>query len=295
MWTCDIIPWVSWWTIAFITGIYDRLIDALYNFNYSTLKLLFQWKIKKIRKKIDGNFLVLLFSGIFVAIISLAQALQRWLAHYPKFIWAFFFGLILASAFLMKKEIKKYSISILILFLLWWIIGFFLSNLEPVDLGAANSTMLFSGAIAIIAMILPWISGSYILLILWQYTALLAYVTSFTKWEISSLIPIWCFMIWAVIGLLLFSKVLHRIKKNYHNQMVAILIGIMLGSLNKLRPRKEAITTTLDRHWQEVVLTTKNLLPTIDTNFFLITLSCVLWISIVLWINFLSSHFFSKK
>ncbi len=290
MGTCDIIPWVSGGTIAFITGIYDRLIDALHSFNISTLNLLFQGKYKQARKNIDWNFLITLFGGIGIAILSLSHVLSYGLEQYPQQIWAFFFWLILASAYLMKKYIKKRNFWIVLLILVGIIIGYLVSDLQPIDIGTANITMLISWAIAIIAMILPWISGSYILLILWQYAILLKYITHLTHWDTSWIFPIVYFMIGAILGLLSFSKLLHRIKNNYHDQMVAILIWIMLGSLNKLRPWKETIQTYIDRHWQAKALITKNLIPTINQDFWIL-LAIMIWGSVIV----LSIEYLAKK
>lgn len=286
MWICDIIPWISGWTIAFITWIYDRLIDALHGCNFKAIKLLFTGEFKQLWKQIDGTFLVLLFWGILLAILLLSNLLQIWLEQHPQHIWSFFFWLILASAYLMKKHIKKRNIALIILWILWLAIGYVLSNLHPINIWTANSTMFISWAIAIIAMILPGISGSYILLILGQYSVLLWYITSITHWNTIWIVPIICFMIGAVIGLVLFSKLLHRIKSKYHDQMVIILIGIMLGSLNKLRPWKTVLETYMDSNWTVKPLTTQNFLPQINTNFWILIGLLLTWIIIVIGIEF---------
>ncbi|PID35050.1 MAG: DUF368 domain-containing protein [candidate division SR1 bacterium] len=290
MGTCDIIPGVSGGTIAFITGIYDRLIDALHSFNLTNLKLLFQGNSKQARKNIDGRFLVMLFGGIGIAILSLSRILSYGLEQYPQHIWAFFFGLILASAYLMRKYIKQRNFLIILLLILGLLTGYVLSNLQPIAIGTANITMFISGAIAIIAMILPGISGSYILLILGQYSILLGYITNLTHGDTTGIIPILHFIVGAILGLLAFSKLLHRVKNNYHDQMVGLLIGIMLGSLNKLRPWKATIQTYIDRHGQEKALITKNLIPTINQDFWILLAIMIGGIAIVLGIEY-----FAKK
>lgn len=261
MGTCDVIPGVSGGTIAFITGIYDELIDSLNAFNLMTLKLLLQGKIAQVWKRIHGNFLLSVFGGIFVAIFSLAKLIHYLLEIYPVFVWAFFFGLILASVLILRKTLKKYRYIYVLFLIIWIAIGYYLTSLPVFNLGSGNLTMFGSGAIAIIAMILPGISGSYILLILGQYQEVLGNVVSFVWGNWWALIPLVIFMLGAIVWLLGFAKILHWVKSNRHDQMVVVLIWFIIWSLNKIWPWKETLETFTDRHGEIVPLVQKNVLP----------------------------------
>ncbi len=288
MWACDVVPWVSGGTIAFVTGIYDELIDALHGFNIETIKLLFKWKIKQVWKNIHGNFLVSVFGGIFVAILTLAKLISYLLETYPVLIRAFFFGLIVASAIILRKSIKKYKIRYLLLLVVWTVIGFLVTWLPVMNLWSGNLTMFVSGAIAIIAMILPGISGSYILVILWQYQEVLWNIVSLTGGDIKALLPIIIFMWWAVVWLLSFAKLLHWIKSIRHDQMVVVLIWFMLWSLNKVRPWKETVETFVDRHGEIQPLVQNNILPVFSTEVVTAISILLLGFVVVLWLDYLA-------
>ena len=290
MWTCDVIPWVSGWTIAFITWIYDELIDSLYAFNGKTLKLFLQWKIKKVWKEINGNFLVLVFGGIFVAIFTLAKLISYLLITYPSFVWAFFFGLILASAIILRKSIKKFKIIYFLFLIVGTLVWYYLTSLPVFNLGSGNLTMFASGAIAIIAMILPGVSGSYILLILWQYQEVLWNVVAIVDWNLNAIIPILIFIGWAVVGLISFAKLLHWIKSRWHDQMVIVLIWFILWSLNKIWPWKETVSTFLDRHGEMQPLIQKNILPLWSNDVLFAILISLSGFLIVLLIDFLAKR-----
>lgn len=276
MWACDVVPWVSGGTIAFITGIYDELIDALHWFNLETVKLLFKWKIKSFWKNIHWNFLLSVFWGIFVAILTLAKLINYLLETYPVLIRAFFFGLIVASAIILRKSIKKYKMRYILLLLIWIVVGFIVTWLPVMNLWSGSLTMFVSGAIAIVAMILPWISGSYILVILWQYQEILGHVVSLTGWNLKAILPIIIFMVWAVVWLLSFAKLLHWIKSRWHDQMVIVLIWFMLWSLNKVRPWKETVETFVDRHGEIHPLVQNNIMP-VFSNEVISAISIALW------------------
>ncbi|MCK9466872.1 MAG: DUF368 domain-containing protein [Candidatus Absconditabacterales bacterium] len=293
MGTCDVIPGVSGGTIAFITGIYDDLIDALYAFNKKTLKLLLKGKIKEAWKAINGNFLVLLFGGIFVAIFTFAKLINYLLFTYPSFVWAFFFGLILASAIILRKSLKKKKTIYLLFLLIGLIVGYYLVSLPAINLGTGLLTMFFSGFIAIIAMILPGISGSYILVILGQYQEVLSKVVAIVEGNFQAIIPLLIFIVGAVIGILSFAKLLHWIKSKWHDQMVVVLIGFILGSLNKIWPWKKTISTFIDRHGETQALVEKNILPARSNEVLLTTIIFIIGFGIVLLIDYLARK--SKK
>ncbi len=262
MWTCDVIPWVSWWTIAFITWIYDKLIDSLYWFNLSTLKLVFKWKFKEARNAVNWSFLLTLFVWILVAVLTFAKLISFLLVNHPSYVWAFFFGLVLSSVVILIKSLKSWF---KVIYLLWLIIGvviwFMLTSLPVVNLWTSNLIIFGSWAIAIMAMILPWISGSYILLILGQYQNILQYVVDLTSRDWSAIIPLLIFILWCLIWLILFAKLLHRVKRKWHNQMVLVLTWFIIWSLQKIWPWKETVQTYLDSHGVEQPLVQTNIIP----------------------------------
>ena len=290
MWTCDVIPWVSGWTIAFITGIYDELIDALYGFNIQTVKLLFQWKIKAVWQSIHGNFLISVFGGIFVAILTLSKLISYLLEAYPVLIRAFFFGLIVASAIILRKSIKKYKMRYLVLLVVGVVVWFLITGLPVMNLWSGNLTMFVSWAIAIIAMILPGISGSYILVILWQYQEVLWNIVSLTGGDFKAILPIVIFMVGAVVWLLSFAKLLHWIKSRRHDQMVIVLIWFMLWSLNKVWPWKETLETFVDRHGEIQPLVQNNVIPAFSSQVSTAIAIAIWWVIVVLWIEILAKN-----
>lgn len=275
MWACDVIPWVSGGTIAFITGIYDELLDALHSINFKTFKLLFTFKFAKFWKAIHGNFLLTLFGWIIVAILSLVKLIHWLLMMYPEHVWAFFFGLILASAFILRKQIKKWKHYFWILLVIWIVVWFFLTSISVLAYGDSQWAVLWAWAIAIIAMILPGISGSYILLIIWQYKNILWTIVDVVDqvklllswWDTnmalfySSLGKLWLFIVGAVVWLILFAKLLHWIKAKWHDQMVVVLTGFMIGSLNKVWPWKKTVEVWIDRHGEKQPLVQQHILP----------------------------------
>lgn len=266
MGACDVVPWVSGWTIAFITGIYDELLDALHGFNVNTLSLVFTWDIRGAWRAIHGKFLLSLFLWIIVAIGTLATVITYLLETYPSFVWAFFTGLILASVVVLWWMIhyKKY------IYILWlilgWVIGFAVTSLPHLSLGDGTWSLFVAGSVAIIAMLLPWISGSYLLLIMGKYSDVLWLVvdsvTALRAWDFLAIpyVPLLVFVAWIVLWLLVFSRILWWIKEHYHDQMVVVLMWFMLGALKAIRPRKETVETYVDRHGVEQPLIQQNVL-----------------------------------
>lgn len=289
MGSCDVIPGVSGWTIAFITWIYDKLIDSLYGFNLDTLKLVFKWKIKEAWKAVNGWFLVALFLWILVAILTLAKLISFLLANYPSYVWAFFFGLVISSVIILIKSLKNWFKRLYLLWLVVWIaIWLILTSLPIFNLWGWKLTLFVSWAIAIMAMILPWISGSYILLILWQYQNVLGYVVDLTSHDWSAIVPLIIFVLWCVVWLILFSKLLHYVKERWHDQMVIVLTWFIIGSLNKIWPWKETVETYFDSHWVEQPLVQTNILPSWSTDILWCVLLAVAWFMVVWLIDYIS-------
>lgn len=289
MWTCDVIPWVSGWTIAFITWIYDKLIDSLYGFNLKTLKLVFKGKIKEARNAINWWFLLALFLWILVAVFTFAKLISFLLSNYPSYVWAFFFGLVISSVIILTKSLKNwFKWSYLLWLLVWIVIWLVLTSLPVMNLWNWNLTLFVSWAIAIVAMILPWISGSYILLILGQYQNVLGYVVELTSHNWSAIIPLVIFILWCVVWLILFAKLLHRVKEKWHDQMVIVLTWFIIGSLQKIWPWKETIETYLDSHGVEQPLVQNNVLPSWSMNVVWCVLLAIVWFIVVWLIDYIS-------
>ncbi|WP_372947101.1 DUF368 domain-containing protein [Mariniphaga sp.] len=255
MGAADVVPGVSGGTIAFITGIYEELIDSIKSINLNALKLFFSFKLAAFWKAINGNFLVSVLLGIGISIFSLAKGLEYLLHHYPILVWSFFFGLIVASAIYIARTIKKWDAGTVIAGFLGIVVAYFITVISPAE---ANTTWLFifiSGSIAICAMILPGISGSFILVLLGMYKFILSAVSDLN-------IPVLLvFIAGAAIGIIAFSNLLSWLLKNFHNITIAVLSGFMVGSLNKIWPWKEVTETFVDRHGEILPLVEKNILP----------------------------------
>lgn len=229
MGAADVIPGVSGGTIAFLTGIYQELIDSIRSIDLKALKLLFTGKIGKFWKRINGNFLVAVLLGILVSFFSLAKLMTYLMVHHPIPLWAFFFGLIISSAFLILKDIK-FSATGIISLICGLSIGVAICLLSPAETPDSWWFIFLCGAIAICAMILPGISGSFILLLLGKYQYMLGALTAL------DFPTILLFAAGALLGIIAFSHLLSWLLNNYYNIAIALLSGIMLGSLVKVWP-----------------------------------------------------------
>jgi putative membrane protein len=238
-----VVPGVSGGTIAFISGIYEELLASISNVNFQLLKTLKTAGIKAAWKQVNGSFLLALFIGVFVSILSLAKTIKWLLENEPVLLWSFFFGLVLASIMYIGKQIETWNVQIIILFVLGISFGYAVTVMPPTNVGEINYLFLvFAGAIASCAMILPGISGSYILLLLGVYPIVMTAITT-KDYKIIGAIALG-----VIIGLLSFARLLKWLFSNYKNQMLIVLTGLMLGSLNKVWPWKEAISSYIDRH-----------------------------------------------
>ena len=236
MGAADAVPGVSGGTIAFISGIYEELINTISNVNFSLLKTLFNDGFKTFWKKLNGAFILALLSGIIVSFISFMKLAKYLLEHHPILIWSFFFGLIIASIYFVAKQITKWNFKTISFLIIGIAIAFYVSKL-PLLTTTENPWFLFiAGAIAICAMILPGISGSFILIILGAYKPL---SDAINDTDIKKLI---IFIAGAFIGLLSFSHVLKWLFKHYHNITLAVLTGFIFGSLNTVWPWKNTLT-----------------------------------------------------
>ncbi|MEX0988270.1 MAG: DUF368 domain-containing protein [Bacteroidales bacterium] len=254
MGAADVVPGVSGGTIAFITGIYEELIHSIKSIDMGAVKLFFSGNWGSFWKHINGNFLLAVFAGIAVAVISLAKILEHLLESQPVLIWSFFFGLILVSSFVVAKRIKVWDYARLMVLVSGIAAAFYITSITPAETSNAFWFVLLSGVLASCAMILPGISGSFILLLLGKYEFALNAVNEV---DIISLLLLGT---GAVIGLLSLSRVLSWLFRKFHDITVALLAGFMIGSLNKIWPWKETIRTVV-MEGVEKPLMQKNILP----------------------------------
>ncbi|WP_418983816.1 DUF368 domain-containing protein [Alistipes sp.] len=251
----DVVPGVSGGTIAFISGIYEELIDSIRRVDLTALKLLVRGRFGEFWRHINGRFLLPVLLGIGVAIFSLARLMTYLLTNHPIAIWSFFFGLIVASAVLVSKQIGKWDLRTVAAFVIgvaaaWWI-----TVASPAETPNDWWFVMLSGAIAICAMILPGISGAFILLLLGKYQYIMHAVGAMD-------IPvILIFVVGAVAGIISFSHLLSWLLKHWHDVTVAVLMGFMIGSLNKVWPWKEVLETYTDSHGKVQPLVEANVLP----------------------------------
>ena len=255
MGAADVVPGVSGGTIAFITGIYEELLNSIRSVNGEAVKLLLKFRLADLWKHINGSFLVVLIGGILFSIALLARVVLFLLNNYPELLWSFFFGLIVASAVVVSKKITRWTWGVILAGLLGTAIAYYVTVATPTQTPEAYWFIFLSGAIAICAMILPGISGSFLLVLLAKYEFILNAVKDL-KLDIIAVFGVGC-----VTGILTFSHVLNWMLRHYHNITVALLTGFMVGSLNKVWPWKQTLETYTDRHGEVKPLVQENVLP----------------------------------
>ena len=269
MGAADVVPGVSGGTIAFISGIYEELIASIDKINLGVIKVFRQQGFKTAWKSINGTFLLALFLGIAISILSLAK-LIKWLLHNePILLWSFFFGLVLASILYVAKQVKTWSAKIIVAIIVSSALSYYITLAEPFASPDSPFYLLFCGFIAIIAMILPGVSGAFILLILGAYQIAIDTVNNLRDGLITgnmdvfkdALLKFTLLGIGAVIGLKVFSKALNWMFKHKKNLTLAILTGFMIGSLNKIWPWKSVLKTRINSEGEEVTLLDKSILP----------------------------------
>jgi len=237
MGAADVVPGVSGGTIAFMTGIYEELVGSLNNINMKAVKLLFTGKIKEFWEHINGKFICSVLLGILISVLSLAKIMTFLLEHHPIQTWAFFFGLIVASSIFMIRDIKGWGIKEVLFMAFGIVLGVTVCTLSPTNTPEALWFVFLSGAVAICAMILPGISGSFILLILGKYHFILKQVDDLTSGVIGrNVLILAVFVVGCVVGILAFSKFLHWLLGKWEKQTFIVLIGFILGSLVKVWP-----------------------------------------------------------
>ena len=269
MGAADVVPGVSGGTIAFISGIYEELIETIHKIDLGFFKIWKREGFKAAWKHYNLSFLLALFSGVFISILSLAKVITTLLDTYPIMVWSFFFGLVIASIVYVGQQITKWKLSMILAMIVASILSYLITIAEPI--GTADSTwfLFFAGFIAIIAMILPGISGAFILLLLGAYTSVMAIITQLAS-SITTLnstiffeafIKLLIFGLGAIVGLKAFSKVLNWMFKHHKNLILGVLTGFMIGALNKIWPWKEVMEYRLNHLGEEVPFLERSILP----------------------------------
>lgn len=255
MGAADVVPGVSGGTIAFISGIYEELIHTIKIAPATARDHLLKFQFTEFFTKINWRFLTFLFAGVGTSIILLSKLVLYLLENHPVGIWSFFFGLIIASTITVYKKLKGFNLNLLLFSVAGAAIAYWVTVMSPTETTTDLWFIFVCGFIAICAMILPGISGSFILLLLGKYQYILQSLLQF------KLDVILTFIAGCVIGLTSFAQVLDWLFKRYHNIAVSLLAGFMVGSLNKVWPWKEVLETTIDSHGKAVVLQDRNILP----------------------------------
>ncbi len=251
----DVIPGVSGGTIAFITGIYEELIQSIKSINAKLFQTLFKQGIAAAWKQINGNFLIAVAGGVLISIFSLARVISWLLSNHPMLVWAFFFGLIVGSAIYIGRKIKKWTALSGSLLLAGSILAYYITIATPATTPEQMWFIFLSGAIAFCALVLPGISGAFILVLLGKYEFMLHAVRDFK----ADLIAV--FALGGVLGVILFSNVIAWLFKHHPNATLALLSGFMIGSLNKLWPWKEVLEWRTVSQGHAVPLLEKSISP----------------------------------
>ena len=261
MGAADVVPGVSGGTMAFILGIYEELIYSIKNLiNPQIFKNLFSFKLKEALALVPWQFLGALGFGILLAIFSLAQFLETALTNYPSLVWSFFLGLVVASIITVTKRVQKWDSATITAMVGGTVMAFYIVGMVPVQTPDAAWFLFLSGFIAIYAMILPGISGSFILVLMGKYQYILSAVNN------RDFVTLFIVAAGAAVGLVTFAQLLSWLFKRYHDLTVALLIGFMIGSLRKIWPWKETLETVIDRHGEAIPVVQVNVLPAAWTN-----------------------------
>ena len=261
MGAADAVPGVSGGTIAFISGIYEELIKTISGVNLSLFKTIKKEGFSAFWTQLNGNFIVALLSGIIISYVSFMRLAKYLIENHPILIWSFFFGLIVASIFFVGKQINKWNAGVVVSIILGALAAYYITTLPTMADNNSSLFLFFAGALAICAMILPGISGSFILVILGAYKTLSDALHDFDVKKIA------IFTFGAIVGLLSFSHILKWLFKHYHNITLALLTGFIFGSLNKIWPWKEVVTWQTTSDGIKTPLVEKSISPfTFDGN-----------------------------
>ncbi|MFI3305561.1 MAG: DUF368 domain-containing protein [Rikenellaceae bacterium] len=235
MGAADVVPGVSGGTIAFIVGIYEELINSIRSINLTTLKLLFTLRLKEFFEAINGGFLLSVLLGIAISVVSLSRIISYLLESHPTMIWSLFFGLIVASVHSVARGVERWSATTIASAVVGAALAAYITMATPAATPETLPFIFLCGAVAICAMILPGISGSFILLLMGKYHFIMEAIKSMDLAVIAT------FGAGAAVGIVLFSNVLSMLFRRFHDTTIALLAGFMLGSLGKVWPWKETI------------------------------------------------------
>lgn len=255
MGAADVVPGVSGGTIAFISGIYQELIDSISKVNLGALKILKEKGVKSAWQYVNGNFFLALFTGIGISILSLSKGIKYLLENQPIGVWSFFFGLMVASILFLWKDIKQWNFATISALISSIFVAYYITIIPPLAGNDSLFSLFLAGALAICAMILPGVSGAFILVLLGAYHTILGAIDSFDI-KIISVVGLG-----AVAGILSFSKILKYLFEHYKNITMAWLTGFVIGSLNKVWPWKEVLESEIDAHGKKIILLEKSILP----------------------------------
>jgi putative membrane protein len=302
MGAADVVPGVSGGTVAFIAGIYEELIDTINNVDIKFFK---NWKEQGLLmawNKMNGNFLFALLFGIGISILSFAKLITYLMKTHPIAIWSFFFGLIIASVVYMFKEITQWKWNSILALMIGTAFAYFITILKPVESPDGYLYLFISGFIAIIAMILPGISGSFILLLMGSYEAVMETINNardglftgnFDMFK-EAFFKIVVFALGALLGIKLFSKVLKWLFEHYKNITLALLIGFMIGALNKIWPWKLVLQTRINSKGEEVPFLEESVWPTAfdgEPKIFLAILFSIIGFMLIFILEFVANKF----
>jgi putative membrane protein len=252
----DTVPGVSGGTVAFITGIYEELLASIKSIDLQALNLIKGLQFKSLWQHINGTFLLVLFAGVFTSLLTLSRIITWLLAEYPIQVWSFFFGLIIISAVLVTKEIRRWNAAVVVAGIIGIIIAYLITVISPAETPEALWFVFISGALAICAMILPGISGAFILLLLVKYEFILTALKEF------NLPVILVFGLGCVVGILSFARVVSWLLERYYNVAISLLAGFMIGSLNKVWPWKVVTEYYINSKGEQKALLTESVGPT---------------------------------
>lgn len=267
MGVAEAIPGVSGGTIAFITGIYERLLTAIGTVLSPAVVAAYRRDgIRGAWNTADGTFLATLGGGMVVGLGFAVLGITSLLEHYPPVVWAFFFGLIVSSAIYVGRQIKQWGPARIALLVAGALVAYLLTTINPLAGSTSPVLVFFSGMVAISALILPGISGSFILILLGMYTVVLSALRGMASGEPGSFFTVICFALGCLIGLAAFARLLTWTFKTYPDRTFAILTGFMLGSLNKLWPWRNAVTTRMDSHGKLVPVLEEKVWPAAYTG-----------------------------
>jgi len=295
MGAADIVPGVSGGTIALITGIYETLLDSIKSFDLKALELLSRFQIKNLWKHINGSFLIALLIGIFTSIFTLSKLITYLMSDHPIPLWSFFCGLIIISSVMILRDIKRWNYMVILAIPVGAALAYWITGLNPVHSPDALYFTFISGAIAICAMILPGISGSFILLILGKYETILHAVNQ------KDFVTLGIFALGCAVGILSFSRLISWMLKNFHAVTIAILSGFMLGSINKIWPWKKVLSYRMSSGGEQKPFITENIWPNhylsetgLEPKFFIGLLAFLFGIIIVIGLERTAYYFKGK-